>query len=81
MTAEYKTLRVPVEAWHDAKQAKEDHETWGEYIRRCSDNPPTKREFIEASAVAQLQQSSGTTELEATEIERIARAVAERLRG
>jgi len=81
MTADYKTLRVPVEAWHDAKQAKEDHETWGDYIRRCSDNPPTKREFIEASAVAQLKQSNSTTELEATEVERIARAVAERLRG
>jgi hypothetical protein len=78
MTADYKTLRVPVDAWHDANMAKEDNETWGEYIRRCSDNPPTKREFVEASAVAQQQHP--TTQIEATDVERIARAVAERLR-
>lgn len=36
---EYKTMRVPTPAWEAAKEAKEDGETWGDYLRRCADEP------------------------------------------
>jgi hypothetical protein len=34
---DYKTMRVPEDAWQDAKGAKGENETWGEYLRRCAD--------------------------------------------
>ncbi|AFH22490.1 hypothetical protein OSG_eHP27_00190 [environmental Halophage eHP-27] len=34
---DYKTMRVPEDAWQDAKDAKRDGETWGEYLQRCAD--------------------------------------------
>lgn len=34
---EYKTMRVPSDAWEDAHDAKEDGESWGEYLRRCAE--------------------------------------------
>jgi hypothetical protein len=30
-------MRVPADAWQDAKDAKREGETWGEYLRRCAD--------------------------------------------
>jgi len=36
---DYKTLRVPVSAWEEAKTQKEDHDrTWGEQIVRVEDS-------------------------------------------
>lgn len=35
--SDYKTMRVPEGAWRDAKAAKRDGETWGEYLQRCAD--------------------------------------------
>jgi hypothetical protein len=37
--SDYKTMRVPEEAWKVAKEAKGEDETWGEYLRRCADSP------------------------------------------
>ena len=60
---DYKTLRVPEEAYEHAKEAKKDDETWGEYLRRCSENPPEIKRFVEADAsntdelVSQLEDS------------------------
>lgn len=36
---EYKTMRVPVEDWQEAREAKAEKETWGEYLQRCADEP------------------------------------------
>jgi hypothetical protein len=71
---DYKTLRVPESAYNDAKHAKRDGETWGEYLQRCSDNPPEIREFVEADA------STRPVTLEATEYSKIADEVEARLR-
>ena len=49
MTTEYKTLRVPEPAYKNAKENKRDSETWGDYLQRCTDNPPEIREFVEAA--------------------------------
>lgn len=46
---EYKTLRVPEESYHAAKDAKHDDETWGEFLQRCSETRPEIREFVDAS--------------------------------
>jgi hypothetical protein len=73
MTTEYKTLRVPADDYEKARESKEESETWGEFLQRCSENPPETVEFIEAS-------ESNEVELEATEYEKIAREVAEQLR-
>lgn len=35
--ADYKTMRVPEAAWEAARDAKQDGETWGEYLQRCAD--------------------------------------------
>ena len=70
---EYKTMRVPQEAWEAAKASKKTEETWGEFIQRCSNNPPEIKRFVEESA-------TNTVQLEATTINQIARQVAEELR-
>jgi hypothetical protein len=67
---EYKTLRVPAPDYEKARESKVESETWGEFLQRCSENPPETREFVDTQGV----------ELEATEREKIAREVAERLR-
>lgn len=36
---EYKTMRVPADAWEVANAARGEDETWGEYLRRCADEP------------------------------------------
>ena len=47
--AEYTSIRVTVDAKDAAEQSKRDGETWGEYIRRCTDNPPEIREFVDGN--------------------------------
>jgi len=69
---DYKTLRVPAEDYEQARESKEKEETWGEFLRRCSENPPETKEFVDATRGVQL---------EATEYEKIARRVAEELEG
>jgi len=68
---EYKTLRVPAPDYEKARESKEESETWGEFLQRCSENPPETREFVDASR---------GVELEATQINKIAQEVAEQLR-
>jgi len=68
---EYKTMRVPKEAWEVANETKRDGETWGEFLQRCSNNPPEIREFVE--------RSNQTVDLEATTINQIADEVERRL--
>ena len=36
---DWKTMRVPKDAWEAANEARGDNETWGEYLRRCADEP------------------------------------------
>lgn len=48
---DYKTMRVPAEAWEQAREDKHDEETWGEFLQRCSNNPPEVRKFVPADAV------------------------------
>ena len=45
---EYKTMRVPKDAWETAQESKRENETWGEFLQRCSKNPPEIREFVES---------------------------------
>jgi hypothetical protein len=68
---EYKTLRVPAPDYEKARESKVESETWGEFLQRCSENPPETKEFVDASR---------GVELEATQINKIAQEVAEQLR-
>lgn len=43
---DYKTLRVPSEEYHDAKESKLSDETWGEFLCRCTENPPRPRRHV-----------------------------------
>ena len=45
---EYKTMRVPKAALEKARESKRETETWGEFLQRCSNEPPEIREFVEA---------------------------------
>jgi len=45
---EYKTLRVPEDDYEAAKDAKQETETWGEFLQRCSENPPENIELVPA---------------------------------
>ena len=45
---EYKTLRVPERDYEQARESKENEETWGEFLRRCSENPPENVELVPA---------------------------------
>lgn len=44
--ADYKTIRVPESAYEKAKESKRPAETWGEFIQRCTEEPPEMREFV-----------------------------------
>jgi hypothetical protein len=68
---EYKTLRVPEPDYEQARESKRDSETWGEFLQRCSENPPETKEYVDATRGVQL---------EATEYKKIAQELAERLR-
>jgi len=48
---DYKTMRVPEAAHEAASNAKREDETWGEYLRRCAENPPETNKLVEASDV------------------------------
>ncbi len=88
---EYKTMRVPKEAWEVANETKRDGETWGEFLQRCSNNPPEIREFVEKSSTSnsgtdveqkldRIEAAQRTVDLEATAINQIADEVEQRLR-
>ena len=44
---EYTSIRVTVDAKEKAEASKREGETWNEYLQRCTDNPPTTREYVE----------------------------------
>jgi len=75
MTTEYKTLRVPEPDYEKARESKEESETWGEFLQRCSENPP---ENVELVPVDELERTllgridDAETNLE-TKIERLQR--------
>jgi hypothetical protein len=72
---DYKTLRVPEPDYEEARESKNDSETWGEFLRRCSENPP---ENVELVPVDELERTllgridDAATNLE-TKIERLQR--------
>jgi hypothetical protein len=70
---DYKTLRVPESDYDDAKDAKKDGETWGEYLRRCSENPPEIREFVELKD--ELSMAAEPTVDEAEIIDRVCKRI------
>jgi len=70
---DYKTIRIPAEDYEQAKQSKRDSETWGEFVQRCTDEPPEVREFVDATE----QQSIDYAEIES----RLERVLKEVLRG
>jgi len=49
---DYTTIRVTETAKAKAEESKRDDETWNEYIQRCTDNPPVRKEFVDAGEVA-----------------------------
>lgn len=53
MAQDYKTMRVPEDAHEIAKESKREKETWGEFLQRCSNNPPETREFVDAEEIAE----------------------------
>lgn len=63
---DYTTIRVSQDAKAEAQQAKRDNETWNDYIQRCTDEPPTVREFVDATE----QQSIDYAEIE-TRLKRV----------
>jgi hypothetical protein len=48
---DYKTIRIPAEDYEQAKQSKRDSETWGEFVQRCTDEPPEVRELVDFAEV------------------------------
>lgn len=52
---EYKTMRVPVDAWNAAQEARKDNETWGDYLRRCADEPTLNMSEDEVRRIARAE--------------------------
>jgi len=48
---EWTTIRVPQGAADEARDAKRNSETWGDYLRRCADSDPEVREFVDVEDV------------------------------
>jgi hypothetical protein len=71
MAQDYTTMRVPTEEWEAAKASKRETETWGEFIQRCTEEPPE---------IVELTEAPETVRLEAEERRKIAEEIAEVLR-
>ena len=69
MTKDYTTVRVEKAAKSVADDAKDDDETWSDYIRRCADADASVQRLVDADALA--------AELESD----VADLVADRLEG
>lgn len=76
MSKEYTTIRVTQDAKDDAEESKRDSETWNDYLRRCTDNPPETREYVKADALVGAVVSDLRAQLPAE----VADEVEERLR-
>lgn len=50
MAKDYTTIRVEQAAKDAAEEHKTEGETWSDYIRRCTDDPPEVREYVPADA-------------------------------
>lgn len=48
---EYKTMRVPKDAWEVAQEARGENETWGEYLRRSADEQRIELSEAELRAI------------------------------
>jgi len=48
---EWTTIRVPQGAADEARDAKRNSETWGDYLRRCAESDPEVREFVDVEEV------------------------------
>ena len=48
---EWTTIRVPQGAADEARDAKRNSETWGDYLRRCAESDPEVREFVDVEDV------------------------------
>jgi len=70
---DYKTLRVPEDAYDAAKDSKHDAETWGEFLQRCADTRPEIREFVD---VTDFDAAPDAVSLDANERQKIAEEVA-----
>jgi len=57
MVQDYTTLRVTEDAKAKAEESKRDDETWNEFILRCTENAPERREFVAADEVDGLDVS------------------------
>lgn len=52
MAQDYQTFRVPVDDYEDAIESKRDDETWGEFIQRCTANPPSPQPVVPVEDIA-----------------------------
>lgn len=52
MTKDYTTVRVEKAAKSVADDAKDDDETWSDYIRRCADADASVQRLVDADALA-----------------------------
>jgi len=48
---EYKTLRVPATDYENAREAKKESETWGEFLQRCSQTRPEIVEYVDGKEI------------------------------
>jgi len=72
---DYTTMRVPTPDYENAKESKKDSETWGEFLQRCTEQPPEIVEYVDTAqldellkCVEQIQSAQGNTVKEALEI-------------
>lgn len=66
---EYTTFRVPEDAYEKAIESKKEDETWGDFINRCSNNPPEIVEYVDADDVdIDATGDSDSVNIDATEV-------------
>lgn len=75
MSKDYTAIRVSTDAKKEAAEVKRDGETWDDYIRRCTENPPEVREFVDADVgdvseqLERIERSAQTAETRTGRIE------------
>jgi peptide subunit release factor 1 (eRF1) len=84
MAQDYQTFRVPVEDYENAIESKRDDETWGEFVQRCTENPPRPQPVVPVEDIADeladvsLDAGAGAS-MDGVDSDELAREVAARI--
>ena len=62
MPNDYTAIRVTEAVKEQAQEAKQEGETWDDYVLRCTEHPPEVMEFVESTDTDELESLKSSVE-------------------